>query len=125
LRDQWWVLAAACAAAVDEAPCLRIGGCPAFPLFGLDGPHAMAYSLIQIVPDPWSIRQPEVDFQFQHVAPQLFDQLIQTVPAGFAGQFPDSLLECRYGLRGRVAFGLAASCHPEAVAQKFAPEHAG
>src|ERR1019366_6081470 len=106
-------------------PQFTIGCRAACPLLELDGPHPVAYPLVQIAPDSGSIRQPEVSLPAQHINTQLFDHLVQAAPTGSAGQFPNALLERCHRLRGYPAFDLAARRHPKAVAQELAPEYAG
>jgi len=61
------------------APCqkLSISGRATPPLLQLDGPHPVAYPLVQFLPDPRSIRQPEVSLPTQHIAAQSFHHLFK------------------------------------------------
>src|SRR6202789_3849817 len=70
-----------------------IGRRAAFPLFKLDSSHPMPHPLIQISPDLWCLRQPEVALPSQHIDSQPLSDFRYTATARTAGQFPNASLE--------------------------------
>jgi hypothetical protein len=97
----------------------------AFPVLELDRPHPMPYPLVQLAPDLWSLRQPEVSLPSQHIDSQLSNHFLETASARTTSQSSDTLLEHCYRLVGQPAFDCPAGSRSEAVTQKLALEHTG
>ena len=85
----------------------------------------MMQSLVELSPDPWCLRQPEVRLPTPDVGPQMIHYILHTAAATSAGQLPDALLERPHRLFGDLAFDHSALTWPEAVAQELATKHAG
>src|SRR5438034_9687204 len=58
-----------------------VHGRTALPLLELDGAQPMTQPLVELSPDPWGLRQPEVRLPSPNVGPQMIHHILHTAPA--------------------------------------------